>query len=71
MAFVFDCATAGVADDVAVDAADDVAAGTAAAELTAAVGLRFAWFATATVPATVKNDAMLRPPSSQRVAAAG
>lgn len=28
-------------------------------------------FATATVPAIPKNDAMLRPPSNQRVAAAG
>jgi hypothetical protein len=47
------------------------AVGVAATEETAAGALRFAWLATATVPAMVKNDAMLSPPSNQRVAAAG
>jgi hypothetical protein len=47
------------------------AVGVATTDETAAGVLRFAWLATATVPAMVKNDAMLSPPSNQRVAAAG
>jgi hypothetical protein len=58
-------------DALVTGVAELCAGGVADTDDAAGRALRFAWFATATVLAMPKNDAMLSPPSSQRVAAAG
>jgi hypothetical protein len=69
---VADPGAAGIADVGAAGVAEDGgAAGIEVTDVTAGGLLKFAWLATATVPAMVKNDATLSPPSNQRVAAAG
>jgi hypothetical protein len=61
----------GVADVVVVDCPAVFVAAGVAVEDPGCAPATLAWFATATVPAIVKNDATLKPASSQRVAAAG
>lgn len=61
----------GVADVAAVDGPGLFVTADAPVDEAGCAPVRLAWFATATVPAIVKNEATLKPASNQRVATAG